>query len=152
LLPRIYPFHLNLSIWSLLYLEDFDDGQWLESMEVIATMPHVWDVRLNPLYEEECYAPPCTLECCSLLEWQSLELSNHEEVKLALSALRGHYYTTCLAEQATESQAGVVYPYMACLFVARLALEGRMVWEDGILVLADDDDSSDDEQADDEQA
>jgi hypothetical protein len=116
----------------------FPQGDWIEPLQIIETMPRIECLWLFRLLEKVPY-PHSSM---TVRHWtpdeddKVLHLADLGQVELALSAMRSQPKTTIMGYRIT-SKAGRVYPYKVAFDVGEAALKGDIVYRDGDWVFAE---------------
>ncbi|KAB2104089.1 hypothetical protein AG0111_0g7751 [Alternaria gaisen] len=115
----------------------FPQGNWIEPLQIIETMPRIEYLWLFRLLEKAPYPhSPMTVRRWSPDDDGVLRLDDPELVELALSAMRSQPRTAFMG-RSVKSEAGEVYLHRVAFDVGEAALEGDIVYRDGDWVFAE---------------
>ncbi|KAF7673047.1 hypothetical protein GT037_008998 [Alternaria burnsii] len=115
----------------------FPQGNWIEPLQIIETMPRIEYLWLFRLLEKAPYPhSPMTVRRCSQDDDGVLQLFDSEPVELALSAMRSQPRTAFMG-RGVKSEAGEVYLHRVAFDVGEAALEGDIIYRDGDWVFAE---------------
>ncbi|RYO70527.1 hypothetical protein AA0113_g3201 [Alternaria arborescens] len=115
----------------------FPQGNWIEPLQIIETMPRIEYLWLFRLLEKAPYPhSPMTVRRWSPDDDGVLRLFDPELVELALSAMRSQPRTAFIG-RSVKSEAGRVYLHRVAFDVGEAALEGDIVYRDGDWVFAE---------------